>query len=399
MSNSRDEFLVACARVTIVLVLAYIILFVSSCAYDASFHDCAVACADDSGCPDDLSCGSEGLCRTAGATAACSTIGGDGGSDGSDGSDGSGGSSFPSCAQLAATCGPNGNDDCCSTATPIPGGTYYRSYDLGSDGMFSDMSYPATVSSFVLDKYEVTVGRFRAFVASGGGTQADPPATGAGAHAQIADSGWDASWDTDLEGDAASLSAALACDSQYATWTASPGANEALPINCVTWYEALAFCAWDGAFLPTESEWNYAAAGGNEQRAYPWSNPAGSLTVDCSYANYDVDGGPTYCVPGINGAVATMNRVGSESPKGDGAWGQSDLGGNAWEWTLDWYATYVNPCDDCASLTPTGSNRVIRGGDFSAAEMYMRTGNRGLLTLDSAPANRSRNVGFRCARP
>jgi formylglycine-generating enzyme required for sulfatase activity len=392
------EFCVACVRMTVVMLLAYLVLFVSSCAYDASFHDCAVACADDSGCPDGLACGSEGLCRTAGATAACSRVlGSDGGNDG--GSDG-GGSSFPSCTGLATTCGPNGTDDCCSTATPIPGGTYYRSYDLGSDGMFSDMSYPATVSSFVLDKYEVTVGRFRAFVNAGMGTQVKPPAAGAGAHAQIADSGWDASWDADLESDAASLSAALACDSQYATWTTSPGANEVLPINCVTWYEAEAFCAWDGAFLPTESEWNYAAAGGNEQRAYPWSSPAGTLTVDCSYANYDVDGGPTYCVPGSNGAVATMNRVGNESPKGDGAWGQSDLGGNAWEWTLDWYATYVNPCDDCANLAPTGSNRVIRGGDFTHSELYMRAASRGLPTdNNSEPSSRTHDVGFRCARP
>jgi formylglycine-generating enzyme len=390
---------VACVQMLIVMFLAYLILFVSACAYSAAFKDCAVSCVDDAGCPDGLSCGGEGLCRTAGAMAACSMIpGGDGNNDG--GSDGSGGSSFPSCADLPATCGPNGNDDCCSIATPIPGGTYYRSYDLGSDNMFPDMSYPATVSAFVLDKYEVTVGRFRAFIAAGRGTRANPPAAGAGAHAQIANSGWDASWDAaDLEVDAAALSAAIACDSQYETWTAAPGGNEDLPINCVTWYEAEAFCAWDGGYLPTEAEWNYAAAGGGAQQAYAWSSPAGSLSVDCSDANYDVDGGPTYCVPGVNGAVATMNRVGSESPKGDGAWGQSDLGGNAWEWTLDWYATYVNPCVDCASLTPSG-NRVIRGGDFTHAELYMRTANRGLTTdSNSEPSSRTRDVGFRCARP
>jgi formylglycine-generating enzyme required for sulfatase activity len=377
---------------TVVMLLAYLVLFVSSCAYDASFHDCAVACADDSGCPDDLSCGSEGLCRTAGATAACSTIGGDGGSDGSDGSngsDGSGGSSFPSCAQLAATCGPNGNDDCCSTATPIPGGTYYRSYDLGSDGMFSDMSYPATVSAFVLDKYEVTVGRFRAFVNAGMGTQVNPPAAGAGSHAQIPSSGWDASWDTDLEGDATSLSAALACDSQYGTWTASPGANEALPINCVTWYEAEAFCAWDGAFLPTESEWNYAAAGGSEQRAYAWSSPAGSLTIDCSLANYN----PNYPSGPFCTTQGGAERVGNESPAGDGKWGQADLGGNVDEWVLDWYAQYLVPCNNCADLTAAG-NRVVRSSDWINAAPTIRTAFRNY----TAPIGRDEKVGFRCAR-
>ena len=91
----------------------------------------------------------------------------------------------------------------------------------------------------------------------------------------------------------------------------APGANESLPINCITWYEAFAFCAWDGGFLPTEAEWNYAAAGGSEQRAYPWSNPPTSTTIDCSHANYDD------CAalrePAGDGAV---NRVGSESPAG-----------------------------------------------------------------------------------
>ena len=86
----------------------------------------------------------------------------------------------PSCAGLASTCGSDGTDDCCSTAQPIPGGTFYRSYDVASDEMFSDMSSPATVSPFVLDKYEVTVGRFRQFVEAGMGTRASPPAAGAG---------------------------------------------------------------------------------------------------------------------------------------------------------------------------------------------------------------------------
>lgn len=383
-------FLIACVRVTVVQLVAYLALFVSaSCAYGARFEDCAVRCDVSSGCPNGLDCGSEGLCRTDGATAACAAAGSDAGSDAAPPA---------SCVGLQANCGPTGSDDCCASL-PVPGGTFYRSYDLGSDGMYPDMSYPATVSAFSLDKYEVTVGRFRTFVARGNATQTAPPAAGAGAHAKIPSSGWDPTWDAELETDTAALAAALACDAQYATWTASTGANEDLPINCVTWYEAEAFCAWDGGFLPTEAEFNYAAAGGGEQRAYPWSNPATSLSSDCSDANYDINGGPTYCTPGSDGAVATMNRVGSESPKGDGAWGQSDLGGNAWEWTLDWYAPYIDPCEDCANLMASGSNRVIRGGNFSHAESFMRAANRGLTTdSNSEPANRSRDVGFRCAR-
>ena len=60
----------------------------------------------------------------------------------------------PSCSGLAATCGPSKNDNCC-TSLLVPGGAFNLS---------NDPTYPATVSDFYLDKYEVTVGRFRAFV-------------------------------------------------------------------------------------------------------------------------------------------------------------------------------------------------------------------------------------------
>jgi formylglycine-generating enzyme required for sulfatase activity len=154
-----------------------------------------------------------------------------------------------------------------------------------------------------------------------------------------ANHGWESTWNTKLPTDTTGLIAAVKCDQNYATWTDSAGSNEALPMNCISWFEAFAFCAWDGGFLPTEAESNYAAAGGSDQRAYPWSTPASSLTIDCSYTNYY--NGSTECVGTANGAV---NRVGSESPKGDGRWGQADLAGNVDEWTLDWYTSpYQKP--------------------------------------------------------
>src|SRR5580704_6839465 len=55
------------------------------------------------------------------------------------------------------------------------------------------------------------------------------------------------------------------------TWTETAGSSENLPITEAHWYAAYAFCIWDGGFLPSEAEWNYAAAGGSDQRAYPWS--------------------------------------------------------------------------------------------------------------------------------
>ena len=86
-----------------------------------------------------------------------------------------------SCTALSATCGAEGNDDCCKSL-PVPGGTFDRNYD-GVD--YLDRSYPATVSDFSLDKYEITVGRLRVFVNAGMGTQASPPGDGTGAHPKI----------------------------------------------------------------------------------------------------------------------------------------------------------------------------------------------------------------------
>lgn len=293
---------------------------------------------------------------------------------------------FLSCAGLAGVCGTSGFENCCETQT-IPGGTYYRGYDLAPDSTYKDMSYPATISTFQLDKYEVTVSRFRAFINAGLGTRTTPPLPGAGAHAHLANSGWDVTWGAQLQADTNALIAALTCDATHATWTMTAGANEGLPINCVTWYEASAFCAWDGGYLPTETEWEYAAGGGLEQRSFPWSSPAGSLAIDCSYANYNC---------GVPDSFAT--RVGSKSPKGDGRWGNTDLGGNIAEWNLDLFTqSYGIPCNDCAPLGDAAADHVTHDGSFSINSSFtgfFRVGSR----LHSPPNTRNLNIGFRCAR-
>ena len=322
------------------------------------------------------------------------------GGDGASSSDGVSIDAAPprSCMGLAPTCGPNGAAPCC-TSPLVPGGMFYRSYDVAADGMYSSTAAPATVSDFRLDTYAVTVGRFRQFVTAGSGTQANPPLAGAGARRlNGADNqgGWDTTWNASLPVDEPTLLTQIKCDEPYATWTDAAGANETMPMNCLTWYEAFAFCAWDGGFLPTEAEWNFAAAGGSDQRAYPWSSPAATVAIDCSYANYEVTTTPTatYCV-NLPGALGGTNRVGSESPKGDGKYGQSDLAGDVWQWNLDWYnATYMTPCADCAQLTAAQS-RIVRGGFFGNDGPSLRSSDR---FLGITPTLTHEGVGVRCAR-
>jgi formylglycine-generating enzyme len=294
---------------------------------------------------------------------------------------------FPSCKALALDCGATGNDDCCNSPE-LPAGSYYRTYDTVGDTYSGDRTAPASVSKFRLDRYEVTVGRFRTFVAAHRGSQENPPSAGAGAHPIIDGSGWNVNWNANLMTDTPTLVAALKCDS-LATWTDSAGSNENRPINCVTWYEAMAFCAWDGGYLPTEAEWNYAAAGGSAQRAYPWSVGA---TIDATYASYSVNGN---CIgDGVPAcAVTDLVNVGTKS-HGDGEWGQSDLGGNVYEWMLDVNdSVYMNPCNDCARLAG-GALRVLRGGSFRNPDVNLRAGTRGA----DPPGARESIVGLRCAR-
>jgi sulfatase modifying factor 1 len=211
----------------------------------------------------------------------------------------------PSCQTSGAgltNCGATFSESCC-TSLEVPGGTYYRTYTNSGSGATGEADQ-ATVSGFRMDKYLVTVGRFRQFVNAWNNGSGYLPAAGSGKHTYLNggqglansgdpgtyETGWEATnWNNTID----PTNANLACLSGHAdTWTNAAGSQENLPINCVNWYEAYAFCIWDGGFLPSEAEWEYAAAGGSQQREYPWGTAALGTAcpgTGCQYAIYNCD--------------------------------------------------------------------------------------------------------------
>jgi len=249
---------------------------------------------------------------------------------------------------------------------------YYRSYDGVSN---LDMTHPATVSPFVLDRYEVSVGRFRRFVSAYPGSL--PTSGGQGRNPHVAsDGGWNPSWTAMMPSSKVALEAGLAtCTAP--TYTTTTSANDDLPVNCVSWYLAYAFCVWDGGRLPSEAEWNRAASGGAEQRVYPWSAPATDTTIDAAHAVYSTTG---------------LGPVGSH-PQGNGLWGHADLAGNAQEWIADWYSNpyTTSACQDCQNTT-SSSSRVLRSGQYTSGPPSLTASARSSTT----PTSMTNGIGVRC---
>ncbi len=166
------------------------------------------------------------------------------------------------------------------------------------------------------------------------------------------ETGWDAAWNTYFAPTNANLLSCTTATNNEATWTSSnSGGKENLPINCENWFEAYAFCIWDGGFLPSEAEWEYAAAGGSQQRCFPWgpTTPVGAECpgAGCEYAIYQCDYPPGALGNCFGGNIAPVGFADA----GAGLYGQLDMAGNLWEWVLDWYQTpYVDPCTNCANL-------------------------------------------------
>ncbi len=176
-----------------------------------------------------------------------------------------------------------------------------------------------------------------------------------------------------------------------------------LPITSVTWEEASRYCAFRGARLPTESEWERAARGPaeiSESRMWPWgpepiANAAnhGKFSGDDLALNLELR-------PDASDGFAFLAPVGS-FPAGASPEGVLDLAGNALEWTADFWAE--EPPQARGVVNPRGpaegALRVVKGGSFREPLLYARTTGRDAALGHAAPPDtRSSEIGFRCTR-
>lgn len=165
--------------------------------------------------------------------------------------------------------------------------------------------------------------------------------------------------------------------------------GDQLPVETVTWKQAVEFCRKlsekEGKLyrLPTEAEWEYACRAGT---ATPFHT---GETVRPDQANYD--GNRTYA-GGPKGVFREeTTKAGSFAPN---AWGLHDMHGNVWEWCADWYGKYPES-DVTDPVGPAkGDRRIIRGGCWVNFPAVCRSANRGNVP----PVSWNFHLGFRVVR-
>jgi len=256
-----------------------------------------------------------------------------------------------------------------SDRVPIEGGAFRMGTTDG--GRDERPVRDVRVESFLLDRSPVTVRQFADFVkATGYVTTAE----------ELGDS---AVFDMDT----GRWSLEQGADFRRPRGSDGPLAKLDHPVTHVSWFDATAYCEHADARLPTEAEFEYAAKSGtpNGNAIYAFGD---SLARDGDFLVNVYTGFFPFRNTGEDGYLyaAPVGETGI-TPLG-----LTDMAGNVWEWSADWYLPYGG-----APALSRPTEKSQRGGSFLCDKDYCR-GYRTLARSHSTPETGAIRVGFRCAK-